>query len=62
MNRFGWALVAFLAFVHWRVVKANRLKPPHLSSACFVPALVIFMLAIVFGAWALYRRFPKPPA
>jgi uncharacterized membrane protein len=62
MTRFGWALIAFLAFVHWRVVEANRLQPPHLSAAWFVPALVVFMLAVVYSVWALYQRFPKPSA
>lgn len=58
---FAWVLVLFLCFVHWRVVEANRLQPPHLSPAWFVPALVAFVVVAGFWMVALYRRFPRPP-
>lgn len=62
MALLAWALLLFLCFAHWRVVEANRLRPPQLAPSAFLPGLVAFLaLAGFWTAW-LYRRFRRPPA
>jgi uncharacterized membrane protein len=57
--KFGSMLVAFLCFVHWRVLVANAMQPPHLSSTPFIAGLAAFVLAIAVWQWRLYVRFRR---
>lgn len=54
---FGAMLVAFLCFVHWRVLEANALHPAHLATGPFVGGLVVFLLAVVVWLGAMFVRF-----
>jgi hypothetical protein len=44
---FAALLAVFLCFVHWLVVRANAVQPPHLSASSFVAGLVVFLVALV---------------
>jgi uncharacterized membrane protein len=60
MRFFGVMLAAFLCYVHWRVVLANRLSPPALDNVKFAYGLATFMSALVVWIVALRRAF-RPP-
>ena len=53
-------LAAFLCYVHWRVVQANRLAPPALDNTRFAYGLAFFMVALTTWIVALRRTF-RPP-
>ncbi len=55
-------LTAFLCFIHWLVVDANRLQPPHFSASLFVTGLALFLLAVSIwiGVLIVHFRRPKP--
>ncbi len=55
-------LTAFLCFIHWLVVGANRLQPPHFSASLFVTGFVLFLLAVAIwiGLLIVHFRRPKP--
>jgi hypothetical protein len=57
----GCLLVVFLSYVHWLVVRANALTPPHLSMAWFVGGLAAFVTATVVWALVLIRHFRNLP-
>jgi len=44
---FGFMLVAFLCYVHWLVVLANRVQPALLANSWFIGGLVIFLAALL---------------
>lgn len=44
---FGFMLVAFLCYVHWLVVLANRVQPAQLANTWFIGGLVAFLAALL---------------
>src|SRR5664279_802164 len=54
---FASALVIFLCFVHWLVVKANAAQPPHLEQAPFFAGLALFVVAVALWFIYLLGRF-----
>ena len=44
---FGFMLVAFLCYVHWLVVLANRVQPAQLANTWFIGGLVVFLAALL---------------
>jgi len=58
--RLGSILILFFCYVHWLVVQANRVNPPHLSSFWFIGGLVMFIVANLIWTVALFRRFRRP--
>jgi hypothetical protein len=59
--RLSLLIAAFLCFIHWLVVRANGLQPPHLSVSVLFAGMAVFL--IVFIAWiarfALHFRNPR---
>ena len=58
------ALAVFLGYVHWLVVRANAVQPPHFDEAALFAGLAV--LGAFIAAWLilLYRRFgraARPP-
>ena len=62
MRLFGVMLAAFLCYVHWRVVQANKLTPPALDNTKFAYGLAIFMVALTAWIVVLRRSFRPPRA
>lgn len=58
---FGCGLVVFLAYVHWLVVQANQLQPPHLAAPRIITALVAFGLGLALWVSAMLRKFLRRP-
>jgi hypothetical protein len=58
---FASALVVFLCFVHWLVVKANESQPPRLEQAPFLVGLALFVVATIVWLVVLLRRFRRIP-
>ncbi len=56
---FAVLLAAFLCFVHWCVVRANRLQPPRLEEAMFLVGLLLFALATTAWLALLFLRFRR---
>ena len=54
---FGTFALVFLCYVHWLVVAANKLVPPHLATAPLVAGLVLFVLSAVVWAGAFIAHF-----
>lgn len=54
---FAWALVIFLCYAQWLVVRANALEPPMLDSRAFLIGLALFLAYTLFWAVRLVRRF-----
>lgn len=57
--RFAALLTAFLCFVHWLVVQANAVQPPHFPEGWFVLGLAGFLGAIALWFAAFVQRFRK---
>lgn len=55
------ALAAFLCFVHWLVVKANAVQPPHLPETPFIAGSAIFLVAVLAWIWRYFRHFRRRP-
>jgi hypothetical protein len=53
-------LAAFLCYVHWLVVAANKAQPPQLSNMAFIAGLVVFMVCLVLWVIAMLGRFKRP--
>ena len=60
MKFFGVLLAAFLCYVHWLVVQANRLALPALDNTRFAYGLSAFMVALITWTVVLRRNF-RPP-
>lgn len=58
---FGCLLVVFLCFVHWLVVVANSVQPPHLSSVAIITGLVVFIGSTIAWTGVLFARFQRHP-
>lgn len=56
---FAAAVALFLTYVHWLVVRANELRPPVLSTAGIVSALVVFFLALAAWLTVLFWRLRR---
>jgi hypothetical protein len=54
---FGAFLIVFLCYVHWLVVEANRIVPPHLAAGALVAGLMVFVISTVVWAAALIVHF-----
>lgn len=52
---FGTIFIAMIGFVHWLVLKAHQVAPPHLSGSLVIGGLVAFV--VVAGGWALVLLF-----
>lgn len=59
--RFSTILLAFLCYVHWLVIQANKSVPPKLSSQWLVAGLVVFLVATLVWVVALVGRFRNVP-
>jgi uncharacterized membrane protein len=57
---FGSLLVILGCFVHWQELSANRLEPPHLSSAAFAAGLIGFLIATTVWVAVLMFAFRRP--
>lgn len=60
MARFIAALVVFLCYSHWLVVRANGLQPPRLQSSWMLSGLALFGVFVVVWMRALWLRFRMP--
>lgn len=61
LTRFNSVLVVFLCYVHWLVVRANQVQPPHLSSPGMVGGLAAFGVFTVVWTRSLLHRFRNAP-
>jgi uncharacterized membrane protein len=61
MVRFSVVLVVFLCYVHWLVVRANRVQPPHLSNPAMISGLVVLVLYALVWTRVLVRHFSNRP-
>jgi len=62
---FGMMMSVFLCYVHWLVVGANRVQPPHLSSGRMIGGLVVFVLLTFLWLnrlWLYFRRAHRSAA
>lgn len=58
---FGAALAVFLGYVHWLVLRANRLSPPQIDSPLLIAGLVAFVLAMLLWIGSMLRHFYRVP-
>jgi len=58
---FASALLVFLCFVHWLVLRANAGQPPRFDSSLFLVGLVAFMVVTFGGLAILVLRFASVP-
>ncbi len=58
---FAFALVVFLCFVHWLVVRANAVQPARLPEAPLFVGLAAFGVVTVLWLFVLFRRFRRVP-
>jgi uncharacterized membrane protein len=56
MKTAAMMLTLFLDYVHWLVVQANQLTPPHMDADRIFTAIIIFSASMLYWAW----RFVKP--
>jgi uncharacterized membrane protein len=54
---FAWAVVIFLCYAQWLVVRANALHPPTLDSQAFLTGLALFLVYTLLWVVRLVRRF-----
>ena len=57
LARFSAALVVFLCYVHWLVVRANEVQPAHLSNSAMFAGLGAFVVFALIWTRLLLRRF-----
>ncbi len=58
---FAALLMAFLCFVHWLVVQANALQPPHIGVSWLLAGLLLFVLAVAVWIGAFFVHFRRRP-
>lgn len=58
---FAALLAAFLCFVHWLVVRANAVRPPHLPESLFVAGTAAFLVALAIWLWTFLAHFRRRP-
>lgn len=62
LARFSSALLVFLCYVHWLVVRANAIRPPRLSSSWMNTALAGLAVFAIVWTGLIVRRFrTRPP-
>jgi hypothetical protein len=61
LARFSAVLLVFLCYVHWLVVRANGIQPPHLSAPWINVGLVGFAVFAVVWTRLIVRRFRNRP-
>jgi len=62
LARFSSALLVFLCYVHWLVVRANENRPPHLSASWMNVGLAGFALFAILWTQVIVRHFrTRPP-
>jgi len=61
MMRFGVALLLFICYAHWLVVKANEHSPPTLSSVSMASGLLVFVAYVIIWVALYYTRFRRVP-
>lgn len=61
LARFNSVLVVFLCYVHWLVVRANQVQPPHMSTPAMLTALAAFAVYAIFWTRFFLRRFRNAP-
>lgn len=54
-------LAAFFCFIHWLVVRANQLRPPHLALSLMFPGMAVFLVAVAVWVGVLLVRFSRRP-
>jgi uncharacterized membrane protein len=57
LARVSMVLVVFLCYVHWLVVRANAVQPPHLSNRAILVALGALLVFALIWTRLLVRRF-----
>ena len=58
---FGAFVTVFLCYVHWLVVEANKVAPPHLATRPLVAGLVGFVICTFVWAGAFIAHFYRRP-
>lgn len=61
LARFSAVLLVFLCYVHWLVVRANGIRPPHLSAPWINAGLVGFAVFAIVWIRLIVRRFGNRP-
>lgn len=56
---FAAAVAIFMAYVHWLVLQANELRPPHLSVIGLTSGLMVFLLILVVWLVVLVAHFRR---
>jgi len=59
---FGCLMVAMVGYMHWLVLTAHRMVPPHLSNQLVMGGLLVFMAIAIGWVIALLRAFRRPRA
>jgi uncharacterized membrane protein len=59
---FGCLMVAMVCYMHWLVLTAHRMVPPHLSNQFVMGGLLVFMAIAIGWVIALLRAFRRPLA
>ena len=59
---FGCLMVAMVCYMHWLVLSAYRMMPPHLSNQLVMGGLLVFMAIAIGWVIALLRAFRRPRA
>lgn len=59
MLQFSTALLLFLCYAHWLVVRANHSVPARLDESGFLGGLLVFLVASIAGAWHFVSRFRR---
>jgi hypothetical protein len=62
MQLLAAAMIAFICFVHWLVMRANAINPPRLDESLFFVGLGSFAVFIIGWIIAFRRRFHIDPA
>jgi len=61
VTRFASMVLLFLCYVHWLVVRANDVTPPHLSSPGIKIGLTVFLFGTLIWVVSLVWRFRRTP-
>lgn len=61
LEQLASALIMYLCFMHWLVVRANATQPPRLDLLPFFAGMGLFLLGLTVWILALYARFGRVP-
>jgi hypothetical protein len=59
---FGCLMVAFMAAIHWSILRANAMAEPRLGNTEFLIILGGFLAAVGWWSFRMIRRFRRRPA